>query len=356
MRKEGLAFSLAAFLSLAPGGRQAVQAMTLPLMLAGCNQGPGYDECTKSTSYDKSLVVTNAQFEDIASACNLYLVTWDAFHHPIISQECADEIKSVLPIDPEWEDNDDETAQGVLNTVIRGFHYLLFFPLADDQTMMGIEDYYCDSIYQGFLHAQKKSAVLTARVLSRSGYQNSLSQMNTGLFRFIVERLDFLVYDPVKVHKKEALAYESGGDMIFGSDIEKFSPIDTAVIIIHESRHNNRGFSDLADHVPCYNSDNVDAEDGEQACDDSFFGAFGAGLSYLDALAKGSSYLTLDNGTSILSDTYQISYLIQGACEIVNGGINEPGPELSDIFGDYDCFHNTNTATDEEIFDRLYGR
>lgn len=66
------------------------------------------------------------------------------------------------------------------------------------------------------------------------------------------------------------------------------------------------------------------------------FGAYGSQIAYLDAVLKGSSVTTLEDGTPLL-DQNAFSSAVYMTCTLYQNAINEPQGALVDLFHGVDC-------------------
>jgi hypothetical protein len=288
----------------------------------------------------------DSDFELIQEKCRLDLViSWDiGAGGPDLSAACEEAILALLPLDTSLRTGSVSPGPGIRSNLAKAFHTLLFFPLGNEGSIFGSDSAsdYCDSVYQEFLGAAPlEVATASTRALTGAAYDRGYSQMNLHLVRFILERISWM-RSISQSDAPGALAQASGNIIEFTPSFEDLNYVfDLAGVLVHESRHVSEGFPDGSDHVGCETGVSTDDQ-----CDDHMFGAYGAQISYIDSVLRGSLGVTLEDGTPILS-RLQVQAAVSSACNLYQSSINIPAGELAETFGS-DC-SSVSDGTDEGI-------
>ena len=320
--------------------------MGVLLSLSGCTDDwkSAGDECPAINFVPSGAApYSDSDLKAVVDACRLdRITTWGA-DGPEYSSSCEEKILAFLPLDTSLKTGTVGKGVKAKKLLARAFYTLLFMPLADTGDFFGStgEDDYCPAVYQDYLGASSKSALAPFQ-LTGAAYDSGFSQVNTHLVRLILERTRHFVY--VGKTTDGYYARENGGDIeLTEAFTELHDPFQLASILVHESRHNSTGFPDGSDHVECL----VGESAGTSNCDDSMFGSYGAGFSYVDAVLKGTLLTQAPDGTPLLGVLDAMS-MVSLVCTYYQNSINEQSGEIASVFGSgTDC---SDLVSDIESF------
>jgi hypothetical protein len=254
---------------------------------------PGY--------YSDSLLV------EIIKVCHPSIegMAWLTSDDPELSPECEDILLRGLPLDYHLVQPMTASERLARRNLALSLQALLFLPMADAGGYFGDAsgEVYCPDIYQDYFFAKPVSDADTFKIQYSEGLEAVPGRKRV---QFILERTKQFRYKEAD-EEDSVIASEYRGKITFRTN---FAEIENAVLLaatlIHESRHNDEGFSDGARHIVC---DFGDYQTDTESCDRTHFGAYGVGNAYLDSVIRAGIRTRTEDGLplftwSVLKDLY----------------------------------------------------